>query len=234
MLTIGEMLEADRPREKMQNRGVAALSDVELLAVMLGSGIKGRDVMRVATELLPAIDRCGADVSIAGLESVPGVGPIKGGVICAALEFVRRRIRPNGVKIRSAADVLPLVRHLADRKQEHFICISLNGAHEVIASRVITIGLVNATQVHAREVFSDPIVDRACAVIVAHNHPSGSVTPSNEDHKVTAALTEAGRILGIKLLDHIVFTQTGFYSFAESGRLSDPALSKQTFLINDA
>ena len=114
---------------------------------------------------------------------------------------------------------MPLVSHLADRKQEHFICISLNGAHEVIASRVITIGLVNATQVHPREVFCDPICDRASAVIVAHNHPSGQLEPSNADRLVTKNLKEAGELLGIRLLDHVIFSSAGFYSFADKAEL---------------
>jgi DNA repair protein RadC len=206
-----------RPREKLQIKGAAALSDLELLTVLLGSGIRGRSASVLARELLPIIDRYAERLETSIVAQVPGVGVAKASLLAAALEFSRRRIRPGGVKIRSSADVLPLVRHLADRRQEHFIAISLNGAHEVIATRVVTIGLVNSTQVHAREVFSDPISDRACAVIVAHNHPSGCVEPSIEDAQVTKSLREAGRILGIKLLDHIVFGPNSHYSFAEHG-----------------
>jgi DNA repair protein RadC len=115
--------------------------------------------------------------------------------------------------------VLPLIRHLADRKQEHFVCVSLNGANEVIATRIVSVGLVNRTQVHPREVFADPITDRATAVIVAHNHPSGSLEPSREDLDITRQIKSAGEILGIKLLDHVVFNQKGYYSFCEKGLL---------------
>ena len=147
------------------------------------------------------------------------MGPAKAALIAAAMEFARRRIRPEGLRISFPPDVLPLIRHYADRKQEHFICVSLNGANEVIASRVVSVGLVNKTQVHPREVFADAITDRASAVIVAHNHPSGSLEPSKEDIDITARLKSAGEILGIRLLDHIVFNQKGYHSFLESGLL---------------
>jgi DNA repair protein RadC len=113
--------------------------------------------------------------------------------------------------------VLPLIRHYADRRQEHFLCVSLNGANEIIATRVVSVGLVNKTQVHPREVFADPITDRASAVIVAHNHPSGSLEPSKEDIDITGQLRSAGEILGIRLLDHVIFNSKGYYSFLEKG-----------------
>lgn len=142
---------------------------------------------------------------------------IKASLICAALEFARRRIRPEGTKIGGPEDVYPLVRHFADRKQEYFICLSLNGAHEVIATRVVTVGLLNSSPVHPREVFCEPIMDRAAAVIVAHNHPSGNLAPSEADSKVTRELRQAGKILGIKLLDHVIFGRSGFLSMREHG-----------------
>jgi DNA repair protein RadC len=118
-----------------------------------------------------------------------------------------------------SADVLPLIRHYADRKQEHFICISINGANEVITTRVVSVGLVNKTQVHPREVFADPITDRASAIIVAHNHPVGDLAPSKDDLEITKQLKSAGEILGIKLLDHMIFNQRDHYSFMEHNTL---------------
>ena len=108
---------------------------------------------------------------------------------------------------------------MADRKQEHFLCISLNGAYEVIAVRTVSVGLVNKTQVHPREVYADPLTDRATAIIVAHNHPTGSLTPSKDDIIITRQLKSAGETLGIRLLDHIIFGHKGYYSFQESDRL---------------
>jgi len=217
MLKVKEMPSADRPRERLLREGPERLRDIELLSVLLGSGSKKRDVFGVAQEILPLLDSAGADVSAAALRKVAGIGPAKAALLLSALEFARRRIRPKGVKITCASDVFPLLTHFADRHQEHFITISLNGAHEVIATRVVTIGLVNVTQVHPREVFADPLCDRACALVVAHNHPSGNLTPSKEDLQVTEVLKEAGKLLGIRLLDHVIFGAAGYRSLSEEG-----------------
>ena len=213
------MPKSDRPRERLQQKGAEALSDLELLAILLGSGTKNHDVMTVADEILKVVDGNKGKVSLEELQKIEGVGLAKATLIAAALEFVRRRIRPEGLKISFPTDVLPLIRHYADRKQEHFICISINGANEVITTRVVSVGLVNKTQVHPREVFADPITDRASAIIVAHNHPSGALIPSKEDLEITKQLKSAGEILGIRLLDHIIFNDKGYYSLLEKTEL---------------
>ncbi len=209
----------DLPRERLEALGAAALSDDELLAILIGFGTKGHPVGKLAPKVREIIDNSNGGLSFGELVEVPGIGRAKGTLILAALEFARRRIRPEGHRIKEAKDILPLVQHLADRHQEHFMCISLNGAHEVIKTRIVTIGLVNAAHVHPREVFCDAISDRAVAVIVAHNHPSGELEPSQEDIEVTKRLREAGEIIGIKLLDHIIFSRRGYYSFQERGIL---------------
>ncbi|OQY97617.1 MAG: hypothetical protein B6D35_14385 [Candidatus Brocadia sp. UTAMX2] len=219
MKKISDIPKPERPREKLQEKGAEALSDIELLAILLGSGTKGHDVMTVAERILKVLDAHNEKLNLDELKKIEGVGPAKATLIAAALEFVRRRIRPEGLKISFPADVLPLIANYADRKQEHFICVSINGANEVIAARVVTVGLVNKSQVHPREVFADPITDRAAAVIIAHNHPSGSLSPSKEDVEVTKQLRAAGETLGIKLLDHIIFNHKGYYSFLERGEL---------------
>jgi len=185
MKKFKDLSAAERPREKLQAKGPEALSDLELLAILLGSGTKGSDVLAVAGRILKVLDGRNEKLGAEELQAIEGVGPAKASLIAAALEFARRRIRPEGLRISFPADVLPLIRHYADRRQEHFICVSLNGANEVIAARVVSVGLVNKTQVHPREVFADPITDRASAVIVAHNHPSGSLEPSREDIDIT-------------------------------------------------
>ena len=215
MKKIKDLSAAERPREKLQAKGPEALSDLELLAILLGSGTKESDVLTVAGRILKVLDGRNEKLSLEELQKIEGVGPAKASLLAAALEFARRRIRPEGLRISFPPDVLPLIRHFADRKQEHFICASLNGANEVIATRVVSVGLVNKTQVHPREVFADPITDRASTVIVAHNHPSGSLEPSKEDIEITAQLKSAGEILGIRLLDHVIFNSKGYYSFLE-------------------
>lgn len=216
---ISEIPVLDRPREKLQKKGAEALSDLELMAILVGKGTEGHDVMSVAKCILKILDSSNEKPNLKELQKIEGVGPAKATLIAAALEFARRRIRPEGLKISFPPDVLPLIRHYADRKQEHFICISVNGANEVITSRVVSVGLVNKTQVHPREVFADPITDRASAIIVAHNHPSGGLNPSKEDIEITKQLKSAGKTLGIKLLDHIIFNHKGYYSFLDHGEI---------------
>jgi DNA repair protein RadC len=140
-------------------------------------------------------------------------------LILAAIEFARRRIKPEGARIETPADLLPHVRHYADRKQEHFLCASINGANEILNIRVVSIGLIDRSPVHPREVFADALSDRASAVIVAHNHPSGSLQPSQSDIDITAQLKASGAIVGIGLLDHIIFNRAGYFSFLEAGKL---------------
>ena len=220
MKRIRDMAECDRPREKLKQLGAQALSDLELMAILVGSGSKSTDVMTLAARLLKAIDSTGSTPTVELLCKVKGVGLAKASLVVAAMEFVRRRIRPRGIKIAFPPDVFPLIRHVADRRQEHFVCVSLNGANEVIALRTVSVGLVNRALVHPREVFADPITDRAAAVIVAHNHPSGNLTPSQDDLEVTHQLQAAGNTLGIKLLDHLIFDQQNYYSMMENGCLN--------------
>lgn len=217
--TIHEIPEADRPREKLLRKGAAALSDQELLAVLLGKGTSKIDVMTLARNVTTVADKKGLGLTVEDLVNLEGMGNTKAMLLVAAIEFARRRIKPEGAKIVSPADLLPHVRHYADRKQEHFLCASINGANELLNIRVVSIGLIDRSPVHPREVFADPLSDRASAVIVAHNHPSGGLEPSPSDIEITAQLKAAGAIVGIDLLDHIVFNRTGYFSFLEAGTL---------------
>lgn len=217
--TLHDIPEADRPREKLLRKGAKALTDQELLAVLVGKGTPGMDVMTLAARLARLIDEKGLEVQAEDLLAFAGVGDAKATLILAAIEFARRRIKPEGVKIATPADLLPHIHHYADRRQEHFLCASLNGANEILNIRVVSIGLIDRSPVHPREVFADALVDRASAVIVAHNHPCGGLEPSPSDIDVTAQIKAAGEIIGIVLLDHIIFNRTGYFSFLEAGRL---------------
>jgi DNA repair protein RadC len=214
---ISDIPEQDRPREKLLSKGADALSDQELLAVLLGKGTRQMDVMTLAAKMARVIDEKGLRVRVADLTGLDGVGEAKATLILAAIEFARRRIKPEGMKIETPADVLPLIRHYADRKQEHFISVTINGANEVINVRVVSIGLIDRTPVHPREVFADAVVDRASGIVVAHNHPAGCLEPSSLDTEVTQQLRKAGDLMGIPLLDHIIFNRNGYFSFLESG-----------------
>ncbi|MBT8421429.1 MAG: DNA repair protein RadC [Gammaproteobacteria bacterium] len=214
---ITDLPENDRPRERLISKGAAALSDQDLLAILLGRGARGVDVMTLAARLSRFIDEKGLDVRAEDLIGFDGVGIAKATLILAAIEFVRRRIKPEGVKIKTPADLVSHIRHYADRKQEHFLCASVNGANEVINIRVVSIGLVDRSLAHPREVFADPIADRAFAVILAHNHPMGPLRPSPADIEITRKLRKAGEIMGIAVLDHIIFNRTEHFSFLNEG-----------------
>ena len=208
-----------RPRERLTTLGADQLSDQELVAILLGTGIRGKNVWDLAEEVLQFLDSRDGPVEVADLNHIAGLGSAKSCLLVAALELSRRILCPGRQRVRFPADILPFVRHYADRKQELFLSISLNGAHEIIATRIVTVGLVNRTVVHPREVFADPMTDRAAAVVVAHNHPSGNVEPSEEDREVTRRLVAAGETLGMHLLDHVIFSHDRYYSFLESGEL---------------
>ncbi len=208
-----------RPRERLAARGVSALSDLELLALMLGSGQGKKGVVRLAADLLDVLDKSSTMPDIAELTAVHGIGPARAALVSAALEFSRRRLHPSRRKITQPSDIIPLVLHWADRPQEYFLVISLNGAHEVLNVRPITRGTLNRTLVHPREVFADPLAERSAAIICAHNHPSGNLEPSPEDRELTRRISNAGELLGIPLLDHVIFTEEGYYSFLDRGEL---------------
>ncbi|MEQ1626452.1 MAG: DNA repair protein RadC [Nitrospira sp.] len=216
---IDQIPKQDRPREKLLAKGAGALSDQELLAVLLGKGSAQLDVMTLAAKLARVLDEKGLGVRIEDLTGFDGVGEAKAALVLAAIEFVRRRIKPEGLKINTPADVLPLIRHFADRKQEHFLAVTINGANEVLNVRVVSIGLIDRSPVHPREVFADALTDRASGIIVAHNHPAGSLEPSPSDMDATKQIKEAGEIIGIEVLDHIIFNRKGYYSFLEKGCL---------------
>jgi len=210
-----------RPREKLLINGPASLADSELLAILLNTGIKGKDVNELSGDLLGLLDKSKDIPSVKEISQLAGIGPSKACTVAAMLEFGRRRYGSFSARIKQPADIFTLVRHYADRKQERFISLSLNGAHEVLAVRIVTIGLVNKTIVHPREVFADLIQDRAAAFCVAHNHPSGQLEASPEDEEITRRLHSAARILGLHFVDHIVFSETKWWSFKENGKLEN-------------
>ncbi|TRZ89259.1 DNA repair protein RadC [bacterium] len=217
MRTIKDMPEHSRPREKLRDKGASALTDEELVAAILGMGTAGIDVRTIARQVAGLIREHKTGLTLEHLLAVSGVGLAKAGQILSAFELARRHLLKDTIKITVAQDILPLVADIAGKQQEYFVCISLNGANEVIEKRVVTIGLLDKTSVHPREVFADVIADRAAAVIFAHNHPSGELQPSEADLRMHEQLTEAGKILGIRVIDHMIIARKGYYSFQEAG-----------------
>lgn len=211
----------DRPREKIAGKGVSALSDTELIEAIIGRGTKNNDVREIAQEIGVLLKREGNKISYEGLQTIDGIGPTKASQITACFELGRRYFssEEHEVKVTKPEDILPLVSYLKDKRQEHFVCITLNGAGEVLGNRIITVGLLNHSLVHPREVFADAIADRAASLICVHNHPSGSLEPSSQDIAITTQLRESGTLLGIQLIDHIIVTRNGHVSMRERGLL---------------
>lgn len=217
MKTIKDLPKHSRPREKLREKGASGLTDEELVTAILGMGTAGVDVRTIARQVASLIREHRQDLTLDHLLKVPGMGLAKAAQILSAFELARRHLAKDAVKIECAKDVLPLLADIAGKQQEYFLCISLNGANEVIEKRIVTIGLLDKSSVHPREVFADVIADRAAAVIFAHNHPSGELQPSEADLRMHEQLTEAGKILGLRVLDHIIVTRKGYYSFQEAG-----------------
>lgn len=177
------------------------------------------DVRTMARQVANLVREHRETLALEHLTAIPGVKLAKAAQILSGFELARRYLLKDTVKITVAQDVLPLVADIAGKQQEYFVCISLNGANEVIEKRVVTIGLLDKSPVHPREVFADVIADRAAAVIFAHNHPNGDPQPSESDRRIHDQLTEAANILGLRVLDHVIVTKKAHYSFQESGRL---------------
>jgi DNA repair protein RadC len=212
----------DRPREIIARKGASALSDTELIEAILGRGTRNKDVRVLSKEICGLLQEKKPDLCYADLRAIEGVGPTRASQILACFELGRRYFTPSGPegRVTKPEDVLPLIKNLRDKRQEHFVCITLNGAGEVLGNRIVTVGLLNHSLVHPREVFADAIVDRAASVICVHNHPSGSLEPSPQDIAITTQLKEAGRLVGIQLVDHIIVTRTGHVSLRERGHIS--------------
>lgn len=202
---------SDRPREKLALKGAGALSDFELLQVIIGSGVAGADVTLIARRIKKLLDTYGYEITLDNLQEIKGVSLASASKILATFELALRYQKKDQV-ITSAEDVLKLVEEIRDKKQEYFICITLDGANRVIAKRTITIGTLTSSLVHPREVFADAITDRAASIIVAHNHPSGNTMASEADLQVTKRISESGELLGIQLLDHVIVTKGGHTS----------------------
>jgi DNA repair protein RadC len=216
---LDQIPEFDRPREKMVRKGPRALSSLELLCVLLGSGIKGKDVFAVASDILKATERGIDTISMEKLMHVDGVGLAKACQIMAAIEYSRRLLVGDDIRIKSVDDVLASVNELKDKKQEYFLTLTLDGASRLIQKRTVFIGSLNKSMVHPREVFADAIGDRAAGIIFVHNHPSGDADPSDEDFAITERLLEVAKVMGIDVMDHIIVGKKGHFSFRSEGLL---------------
>lgn len=219
MKTIKELYKDDKPREKLVKKGVQSLKNDELIAILLGSGIRGKDVRKLAKEIMLLLDSSYQTISLDELCSIHGLGIAKASQILASIELAKRYTSQINTRISSAEDIYRELKAFAAKQQEYFLTITLDGASHIINTRTVFIGTLNQTLVHPREVFADAIADRAAGIIIAHNHPSGTLRPSRADMQITDRLNEVSKLVGIELLDHVIISKEGFYSFADEGLL---------------
>lgn len=210
---------SERPRERLLRLGAEALSSQEVLALLLGRGTKGESVMLTAQKLLTQFGNLKnlASASIEELTKITGIGTAKATQIKAAFELSRRLEEPPDkapkITVKSPQDILKSVRSLLKgKKKEHFLVLSLDTRNHLIGTHKVSIGSLDCSIVHPREVFKEAIADSAASVIFVHNHPSGDPTPSTDDIQLTKRLTEAGEILGIEVLDHIIVCDEDYLS----------------------
>jgi len=220
MKNIKDIPKFDRPREKMERNGPQVLSDIELLAVLLGSGIKGKDVFKVARDILKLVQKDFNGINVKSLKNIEGVGAAKASQIIAAIEFSKRFLIKDRIKISCSNDIIKMTEELKDKKQEYFLTFTLDGAHNLIEKRTVFIGTLNQNLVHPREIFADAITDRAAGILLVHNHPSGNTEPSKEDISITDRLIEVGKLIGIDVVDHIIISKDGYFSFNEKGMIN--------------
>ena len=200
-----------RPREKLQARGAEALSDYELLMAIIGSGTQYADVTKLAREVQKLLKEKGSELAYEDLLNVKSLGPAKATNIMAGFELWRRQFEVSERPIIDSPEkAVEQLSDIRDKKQEYFVCLTLDGANRLIVKRIITIGTLTASLVHPREVFAEAIADRAASIIVAHNHPSGSLNASTDDLKLTNRLKDSAELIGIPLLWHLLVTSKSY------------------------
>jgi len=218
-MKIKDISKENRPRERFLKNGAMSLSDAELLAVILQKGSKKENVVDMSNRLLSkhGIDKL-CDLSLKELQEIDGIGPAKAMQIKALFEFNKRHnlSRQNGKPIKSAKDVYDYAsQRLNSNDKEHFMVLHLDSKNRIIKDEVISIGTLNASIIHPREIFKSAIKESANSIILVHNHPSGDSEPSAEDEQVTEKLFGAGELLNIKVLDHVIIGKDNYYSFKE-------------------
>ncbi len=206
-------------REKALKFGLGYPLDYELVMLILGAGNRQMSVEAMSKKIVDVLDSGNNDDMVERLNKMKGIGQSKALAVAAAVELGKRRTCHLGAHISTPCDVIPFVNHYAMSGKEHFLAVTLNGGHNIIQIHVVSIGTTNSAFVHPREVFYEAIKENASAILVCHNHPSGSVEPSDEDIECTRKLLDASKIIGIPILDHIIIDCNSYYSFLESGLL---------------
>ncbi len=216
---------ADRPRERFLSYGVENLSNEEILSILLKTGSRTRSVRELAMDILAisnGLDKL-SEITKEQLLEIDGIGIAKSLEILCAIELGKRiHLKPKleNSKLGNAGDIYEMVKYLFyDKKQEYFYCIYLNNKNEAIERRLLFMGTINRSLVHPREVFKYAYLASASSIVCVHNHPSGDVSPSREDIRLTKALVELGKLNSIPIVDHVIVGEDNYYSFYEEGKI---------------
>ena len=217
---IAGVADVDMPREKLERLGPEALRDEELLAILLRTGYEGRNVLEISRGIIKRypVNKL-VEMDLKNLTTIKGIGQAKAAGLVAGFELAKRGLNQGiGIEpsITSPVDVLGFLTDIKDRRKEYFVALFLNARNQVICREDVSIGSLNASLVHPREVFAPAVGSSAASVILAHNHPSGDVTPSREDIELTRRMVQAGEIMGIEVLDHLIVGAERFLSMKEA------------------
>ena len=219
MSKIKELPKVERPREKLISKGPQNLKDEELLAILLRTGREGKNVLELAKQILGKYSKKRLlKLTYEDLIKIKGIDSAKACTIVAAAELVKRALKIQDELlpiVSSVKDVTLQVSYLREKTREHLMAIYLNARNELLFRKHVFVGTLNANLVHPREIFSEALKQNAASVILVHNHPSGDAEPSEDDLTITKRILEAGKIMGIDVLDHIIITKTKIFSFKE-------------------
>ncbi len=220
-MAIRDLPVIERPREKLSRYGPDKLSETELVAIILRTGRRGENALELAGKVVKNIDLRNIPFpAVEILRQIPGIGRVKACEIAACIELGKRLFcgKKLGIsQLLSPGDVFDCMKDIRESRKEHFVVFFLDTRNQQIKREIVSVGTINASLVHPREVFEPAVKNLAVQVILAHNHPSGDLEPSEEDIEVNKRLSAAGNILGITVLDHVIVTKTGFMSFKEKG-----------------
>ncbi|NQV12756.1 MAG: DNA repair protein RadC [Parcubacteria group bacterium] len=220
MPKLKDIPRVDRPRERFLEKGSDALSKSELLAILIGSGVKGKNVKQLSKQIVRKFGNKFLDITVDDLLKISGIGKAKALQIVSALALVKRfyeELEPKDNIVLSAQDAVSLTSEIRNKKKEYLVCLYLNARNTLLKKEIISIGILDKSIIHPREIFGPAVELRAAGVVLLHNHPSGDVEPSKQDMEVVNKIIEAGKIMGVNVIDFIIVSKTDIYSiFADS------------------
>jgi adenine-specific DNA-methyltransferase len=218
MTKIKDIPKIDRPRERFLKKGPEALSKSDLLAILLGSGIKGKNVQQLSQQIVKKFGKNFLNITVDDLKGIAGIGEAKALQIASAVSLVKRfytEDQTNEIVIKNSQDVVSLTYDLRDKKKEHLVCLYLNARNVLLKKEIVSVGLIDKTLLHPREIFYPATELNAAGVVIVHNHPSGNSSPSEKDVQIVEKIAQAGEIMGIPVIDFVIISEKGNYSFYE-------------------